>query len=352
MTATLPARWYTDAAVLEAEHEAIFRGAWQYAGRAEVVAAAGSYLTADLGRVPVVIVRDAGGVLRGFVNVCRHRAHQVMSGAGTCTTMQCPYHAWTYGLDGSLRKAPRGDDEPGFTTDGIGLVPIAVDVWGPFLFARPEAEGPSLADSLGELPAVVAASGVRLEALQWVRRVPWSLDANWKVAIENYLECYHCPTAHPGLAKLIDVRADAYELHEHERFSFQVGPSREGRPAGSFVDGGEIARAQWHWAWPNLTVNVEPGAQNLSIDAWFPDGPSRTVGVTDYFFGPGVDEALVEEVMAFSRQVGDEDALLVASVQRGLASAMVPEGRLMPRSERLIAHFQRLVREALDGKVV
>jgi len=158
-----------------------------------------------------------------------------------------------------------------------------------------------------------------------VRRVPWSLDANWKVAIENYLECYHCSTAHPGLAKLFDVRPDAYELHEHERFSFQVGPPREGRPPGSFIDAGEIPRAQWHWAWPNLTVNVEPGAQNLSIDAWFPAGPHRTEGVTDYFFGADVPEALAEEVMAFSRQVGEEDALLVASVQRGLASAMVPE---------------------------
>ena len=84
----------------------------------------------------------------------------------------------------------------------------------------------------------------------------------------------------------------------------------------------------------------------------FPDGPSRTEGVTDYLFGPGVPEALADEVMAFSRRVGDEDALLVASVQRGLASAMVPEGRLMPRSERLIAHFQGLVREALAHKAV
>jgi choline monooxygenase len=293
-------------------------------------------------------VRDGDGTLRGFANVCRHRAHQVMSGSGTCTSMQCPYHAWTYGLDGSLRKAPRGDDEPGFSTDGLGLVPVAVDCWGPFLFARPEAEGESLAASLGELPEIVAAAGVHLESLRWVRRVPWSLDANWKVAIENYLECYHCPTAHHGLAKLIDVGADSYELHEHERFSFQVGPPRDGRPPGSFVDGGNVPRAQWHWAWPNLTVNVEPGAPNLSIDAWFPDGPARTVGVTDYFFGPDVPDELAEEVMAFSRQVGDEDALLVASVQRGLSSAMVPEGRLMPRSERLIAHFQRLVREAVS----
>ena len=340
MKVTLPARWYTDAAVLEAEYAAIFRGAWQYAGRAELVAAPGSYLTAELGRVPIVVVRDDGGELRGFVNVCRHRAHPVMNGTGRCTTLQCPYHAWTYGLDGTLRKAPRGDQEPGFSVDGIGLVPVAVDRWGPFLFARVAADGPPLRDALGGLPDVVAAAGVRLDALRWVARVPWSLDCNWKVAIENYLECYHCSVAHPGFSKLIDVRPDAYELHERDRFSFQVGPPRAAAD-------GEIPRGQWHWAWPNLTLNVEPGAQNLSIDAWFPDGPSRTEGVTDYFFAADGPDEVAEEIMAFSRQVGDEDAALVQAVQRGLESGLVPEGRLMPHSERLIAHFQTLVREAL-----
>ena len=340
MIATLPAHWYTDPAVLEAEYASVFRDAWQYAGRAELVAEPGSYVTAELGRVPVVVVRDAEGALRGFVNVCRHRAHPVMTGTGRCSTLQCPYHAWTYGLDGALRKAPRGDQEEGFSIDGIALVSVAVEAWGPFLFVRTSPDGPTLAEALGELPAVVADAGVRLDALRWVARVPWSLDCNWKVAIENYLECYHCSVAHPGFSQLFDVRPDAYELHERERFSFQVGPPR--------VDtAGEIPRGQWHWAWPNLTVNIEPGEQNLSIDAWVPDGPSRTAGVTDYFFAADGPDAGAEEIMAFSRQVGEEDAALVAAVQRGLASGLVPEGRLMPRSERLIAHFQSLVREAL-----
>jgi len=348
MTATLAASWYTDPEVLRDEQRLIFRDAWQYAGRAEQVAEPGSYLTAELGAVPVVVVRGRDGALRGFANVCRHRGHLVMSGAGRCTTLQCPYHAWTYDLDGSLRAAPRGEHEPGFSRDGLALVPVAVDTWGPFVFARAAADGPSLAEALGELPGVLESSGVRLDGLRHVRRVQWTLDANWKAAIENYLECYHCPTAHPGLAKLFDVSAEAYALHTGERVSWQIGPRRDGRPAGTFLDAGEIAAAHWMWAWPNLTLNVEPGAQNLSIDAWFPDGPARTRGVTDYFFGDGVGDDVVEGVLEFSRSVGEEDARLVASVQRGLASGMVPEGRLMPESERLIAHFQALVRAALD----
>ena len=113
------------------------------------------------------------------------------------------------------------------------------------------------------------------------------------------------------------------------------------------MHGGEVRHAQWHYLWPNVTMNVEPGPQNLSIDVWWPDGPSRTLGYTDYFFGPEVPQETAEELMAFSRQVGDEDGALVEAVQRGMASGAVPYGRLMPESEQLVAHFQRMVLTAL-----
>ena len=110
---------------------------------------------------------------------------------------------------------------------------------------------------------------------------------------------------------------------------------------------GEVTRAQYHWLWPNVTINVDPGPQNLSLDVWRPDGAGRTLGFTDYFFGPDVPDAMVEEVLAFSLQVGREDVALVEAVQRGMASGAVATGRLMPESERLVAHFQRLVVDAL-----
>jgi choline monooxygenase len=344
---TLPAAWYTDAAQLAREHEAIFARAWQYAGRAEAVAAPGGFLTADAGRVPVVVVRGRDGVLRAFANVCRHRAHAVAAGEGTCTTLQCPYHAWTYDLDGTLRAVPRSEREPALDLSGVALPPLAVAEWGPFVFVNPDVDAAPLETALGELPAVLAESGIDFAGLRHARRVEWNVEANWKVAVENYLECYHCPVAHPGLAELFDVSAGAYGLHQAEGFSWQTGPVRERRPGGTFVDAGEIRRAQWHWLWPSTTINVEAGPQNLSIDAWIPDGPERTRGVTDYFFGAAVPNALVEEIIGFSAGVGLQDAALVASVQRGLASGTYDQGLLMPESERLVAHFQRLVAEAV-----
>ncbi len=112
------------------------------------------------------------------------------------------------------------------------------------------------------------------------------------------------------------------------------------------MHGGEIIRAQWHFLWPNITFNVEPGPQNISVDVWVPDGTGRTVGFTEHFFAPDVSDETADELMTFTHQVGREDGALVEAVQRGMASGAVPFGRLMPESEQLVAHFQRMVRRA------
>src|SRR5262249_30520156 len=125
---SLPASWYTDPAVLVREWERIFHRTWQYVGRAEQVAGEGDYLTGVAGQIPVVVVRSAAG-LHAFVNVCRHRRHPVMQGAGSCRFMQCPYHAWTYDLDGRLRSAPRAEREEAFAKAECPLLPLRVETW-------------------------------------------------------------------------------------------------------------------------------------------------------------------------------------------------------------------------------
>jgi phenylpropionate dioxygenase-like ring-hydroxylating dioxygenase large terminal subunit len=338
---TLPASWYVEPAVLDLERERIFASAWQYAGPAEHVVEPGSYFASVAGHIPVVVTRAADGELRGFVNVCRHRGHIVAAGAGCRATLQCPYHAWTYNLDGTLRRAPRSEREPGFDASTLSLLPIAVETWGPFVFVNPDPDAAPLLEALGPLPDLVSRSGLDLDRLRFHSHVPWEQEVNWKVALENYLECYHCPVAHPGFSEVIDVDPDAYRLAVDGLVCSQIGPLRaEASP-------GDLSNAQYHFVWPNTTINISPGPQNVSIERWVPLGPRRTVEATDYFFGADVTAERIEESIAWDTQVATEDVSLVNAVQRGLESRAVDQGRLMAESEQLVAAFQRRVHDVL-----
>jgi choline monooxygenase len=349
---TLPASWYSDPDV-HAHERAIFERSWQYAGPAELVAEPGSYLTTQAGHVPVVVTRDRSGMLHGFVNVCRHRGHVVASGSGCRETLQCPYHAWTYGLDGSLRRAPRSEREPGFDASALGLRPVAVDGWGPWLFVNPDVAAAPLAETLSDLPELLAQSGLDISVLRFHSHHEWELQVNWKVALENYLECYHCPVAHPGFSKVIDVDPDSYELLARPTYSSQVAPVKASALAGNgkapYDPRGEVTQSQYHFIWPNTTINIDPGPQNISIERWLPLGPDRTLEVSDYWFGADVGEERVQELIAFGTQVAKEDIALCERVQAGLDSGGVPQGRLMLASEGLIHDFQRRVRDAVAG---
>jgi choline monooxygenase len=351
--ATLPASWYSDPAVLRLEQEAIFARSWQYAGRADLVAEPGSYLTGMAGHIPVVVVRDREGTLRAFVNVCRHRGHIVAEGAGRRSSLQCPYHAWTYALDGTLRRAPRSEREADFDPTAFSLLPAAVDEWGPLVFVNPDPDAGPLEEALGPLPELVARTGLDLDRLRFRERSEWEIASNWKIAIENYLECYHCPVAHPGFSQVIDVDADAYELRSEGLVSSQFGTVRASALAGvtgaSYDPNGSAGQAQYHLLWPNVTLNIDPGPGNMSVDSTRPLGPDRCVGASDYFFYEDVSDESARQMMEFAAQVAREDAALVESVHAGLASGMVPQGRLLVSSEHLLQHFQGLVHQALAG---
>ena len=332
---TLPFAWYSDEEVLRRERRLIFARSWQYAGRAAQVGEPGSYLSTDAGGIPLLVTRDRAGDLRAFLNVCRHRGAILTEGGGSRETIQCHYHAWTYGLDGSLRAAPRSDREPGFEPDALSLLPASVGVWGPFLFANPDPEAKPLEEWLGELPAILARD-LDLEAVTFHSRVEFGSNANWKVVTENFLECYHCPTAHPDFSAVVDVHPDRYVLEPHATFSSQHCEARTG--------GG---RGQFHLLYPNTGINVFPGTPNLSIGPIVPAAPGRTERYLDYFFEPGVDEDWLREFFAFDDQVGREDTALVESVQRGMAAGLLEEGRLLLNAEPLIAAFQSWVANRL-----
>jgi len=345
-TKTLPWSWYTDPTVLQLEQERIFRRSWQYVGRDEELPEVGSYVATRVGEVPVLLVRDEAGSLRAFLNVCRHRGSLLCEGAGTRATIQCPYHAWTYGLDGRLTAAPRLADEADGDREGLGLVPLQLGTWGPLVFVCLDPETAPLEDFLDGVPALLEAAGIDVASLRFLQRSESELACNWKICVENFLECYHCQVAHPGFSAVMDISPDAYLLDAHAGRMSQHAPQRPA-PRGAYDPTGEVAHGQFHLLFPGTALNVMPGRPNLSIGPIMPLDAERTFRFLDYFVADDADETWIAESLAFDAQVGVEDRRLVERVQAGVRTGLIEEGRLLPESEQLIAHFQGLVVDAL-----
>ena len=346
--ATLPWTWYTDPAVLARERATLLRPAWHYVGHAGMLPSPGSFFPAEAGGVPVVVTRDGNGEVRALANVCRHRGAVVCEAAGSGSSLRCPYHGWTYRLDGGLRRAPRSERERAFDPGAHGLAPLPIGRWGPLLFASADPEAAPFAAVLADLPDRVAAAGVDPARLRFLRRTTGDYRANWKVCVENYLECYHCRVAHPGFARVIATGPDDYVLEPGATYSSQYGPLREGR-GGDYPDGGVVARGQFHFLLPATTINILPGHPNLSIGPAIPTSPGTTHRFLDYFVDPDAPAEWVEGMLAFDDWVGAEDRVLVESVQRGLEAGVHERGTLFTDSERLVAHFRDHVQAALAG---
>jgi choline monooxygenase len=343
---TLPWSWYSDPAVLQLEQERIFRRSWQYVGRTDELPQRGSYVATRIGDVPVLLVRDEDGALRAFLNVCRHRGSLLCDGTGTRATIQCPYHAWTYALDGSLTAAPRLANEGEADLAELGLVALPLGTWGPLVFVCPDPHATPFEEFLDGVPEQVAAAGIDVSSLRFLQRSESELACNWKISVENFLECYHCQVAHPGFSAVMDVSPDAYLLEAHAGRMSQQSPPRP-EPRGAYDPTGEVERGQFHLLFPGTALNVMPGRPNLSIGPIVPLDAERTYRFLDYFVAEDADEAWIEESLAFDEQVGAEDRRLVERVQAGVRTGLLEGGRLLPESERLIAHFQSLVVDAL-----
>lgn len=347
--ATLPASWYTSESVFLREMRTIFSRYWQYACRMDEVANPGDYLACRAGNVPVVVVRNQRNEIAAFINVCRHRGAEIVpdGSRGSRNTLQCHYHAWTWGLDGVLRAAPGSENEPGFKNEDHPLSPVPVALLGPFVFVRPHPQAPSWEETIGELPNILMASPAPLTTLQFRDRRTYDMKSNWKIVVENFLECYHCAIAHKGFANLIDL--NQYTIIPHRFFSTQRGPLKSSAKANAentcFLKEGGGQEGIYNYLWPNFMVNHYPGRGNASTNIIHPLAPDRTQVIYDFFFEEGMAEA--ETMVAFIDQVQQEDIILCESVQRGLNSGFCNQGKLMTRYENGIQHFQRLVFEAL-----
>jgi choline monooxygenase len=346
--ATLPASWYTSESIFRQEQRAIFSRYWQYACRADEVARPGDYIACRAGSVPVVVVRDRSGALCAFVNVCRHRGAEIVPDgcSGTRHTLQCHYHAWTWDLAGALRAAPGSEDEPDFKKEDFPLTRLEVATLGPFVFVKPDPVAPGWDETVVGLTEILATSPP-LAKLQFHERRSYDMKANWKIVVENFLECYHCAIAHKGFADLIDL--DAYTVTPYRYFSTQRGPLKTSATASAgaacFAGGSGRQDGLYNYLWPNFMVNLYPGRGNASTNLILPLAPDRTIAVYDFYFEEAMPEAAT--MVAFIDQVQQEDIIICESVQRGLASGFHDQGRLMTRFETGIQHFERLVFHAL-----
>ncbi|MGA2343802.1 MAG: aromatic ring-hydroxylating dioxygenase subunit alpha, partial [Steroidobacteraceae bacterium] len=199
---TLPGWAYTDPAVFEREREAIHFRSWHYAGTTQELSKPGDYLTAQILDQNIIVIRGKDGALRGFYNVCQHRGHELLRGRGRVNAITCPYHAWTYGLDGGLNSARGTAELPNFERAAFNLKPVRVEVFvGKLIFFNLDADARPLIEQAADLAEDLMTEIPSFERLTVTPGLATAqIRANWKVTVDNYLECYHCRVAHPALS--------------------------------------------------------------------------------------------------------------------------------------------------------
>ena len=344
---TIPSAWYTDSRVLDHERQTVFSHSWQVAGRVEQLERPGQYVSCETaGGEPIVLVRGSDEVLRGFFNVCRHHAAAVVTAAeGSAHHLRCPYHGWTYALDGALKGTPEFTGVCNFERSANGLVPADIAIWEKWVFVRTGMGGGTGVefpepDPKSTFPADDVAS------LQWAERRTYTVDCNWKVFVDNYLDGgYHVPHLHKGLDSVLDY--STYTIENGSRGCLQ---------SSSMVANGADARtgavrtgdrAFYLWLYPNFMINCYAGAMDTNLV--IPRGPDRSEVIFDFYFADVSEAARARnlESIAVSEQIQDEDVAICASVQRGLHSRAYEAGRLSVRREAGEHLFHQLLYDDL-----
>jgi choline monooxygenase len=330
---TPPASWYVAPAFEAIERASVFRSSWQLACRAEEVAEPGAFVAGRTAGLPWVVVRGGDGVLRAFANACRHKATEVCAGSGVLPAerrhLVCPYHGWTYRLDGSLRTAPRIAGIEDFDREAMSLPPLGVEVWGPLVLVHADPGAAPLAAAVCGLTGALDATG--WSSLRWSGRRTYEVACNWKAFCDNYLDGgYHVPHLHPGLSGQLDL--DSYRTELQEAYSVQRCDARADR-----TEGGAI----YAFCYPNLMINRYGPC--LDTNLVLPVAPDRCRVVFDFWFAEerAGDEAWVRASVADSERTQLEDMAVSERVQAGLASGTFRAGRYAPRVEAAVHHFHR-----------
>ena len=324
---SLPARNYTDPAIFNLEKSKIFSRAWQVVGHRHQLANPGDFFTIEILGEPLLLVRGTCGEIRGFYNVCRHRAGPPAEGCGSRKVFRCGYHGWTYGLDGKLISTPEFENVQGFDREHFSLRPVRAEEWLNLIFVNFDPEAESLRKSLAQLPQ--QAEKLNFESMKLFERRVYDMKCNWKTYVDNYLEGYHLPTVHPGLNRELDY--NAYRVEPHERHVRQFSPIRaragRGRYSTPLSRWAGRATTDYFWIFPNWMLNCYP--DNVSLNIVLPSAVERSLAIFEWYLPEQNSNTQAgQDAVNFSHQVQIEDVSICEVVQKNLHSREVPPGSI------------------------
>jgi Rieske 2Fe-2S family protein len=356
---TLPGRYYTSPEVFSEERERIFSRRWLCVGREAHLPEPGAYLLAPVAGESVVVLRDAAGAVRTFYNVCRHRGTRLLEEASgrLSRSIQCPYHAWTYALDGRLIGAPNMDGVDGFDRDDYPLHPVALQAWEGFLFLNLSSDPESLSDAFTPLTARFRRFG--MPGLRTWRRIEYDVRSNWKLLFQNYSECMHCPVIHPGLTKRSPYKSGENDLVEGPFLggfmmldSGSESLTLTGRACGPMVTElpeEDLRRVYYYSIFPNLLLSLHP--DYVMFHTLWPEAPNRTRIICEWLFHPdafGAPEHDPEDAVKFWDTTNREDWHICELSQLGVSSRKYAPGPYSPR-ESLPAAWDREYLRQFEG---
>ena len=333
MPRALAARWYSDHDQYQNERRAIWGSEWLMFGVTAELSRPGQYVADEIAGYPLLVVVDPQGQLRGFHNVCPHRAGVIQwPGCGQTGNLVCRYHGWAFSWDGSLKSARDFGDTP--TPDDHSLRSIRVETWGPLVFVNLDENAPSLASTLGSLDTAVRQHD--FAAFTYGRRLVRTLECNWKTYVDNYLEGYHVPLLHPLLNSAVDMKTYSVEVPDDTYCIHRAGQVQGSASAGV-----------WVFRYPNLAINVY--ADGMNVERIVPLSSTRTAVVYDYF-AHDVSEAKIQSMVEMSNVTLDEDQAIAELVQRNLDAGIYEAGPLSPRHENALAWFQGRIRQTTGAR--
>ena len=356
---TLPGRYYTASDILAEEQEKIFARHWICAGRTADLAAAGDCRLVEVAGESLILLRDQGGTPRAFFNICRHRGTRLCtaSPARLSETLQCPYHAWTYALDGRLIGAPHMNEAEGFDKRDYPLHAAALAEWEGFVFVSLATDAPPLEETFG--PLLGRFTRFRLPRLRSVRRIEYDVGANWKLILQNYSECLHCPTIHPELSTRLPYTSGANDLVEGPFLGGYMdikSPSQSatlsghacGLPLGDLSDA-DRTRAYYYTLFPNMMLSLHPDYA-VYYTVW-PASPAASRVVCEWMVhpdSPASPEYNLADAVEFWDRTNRQDWDICERSQLGVSSRRYAPGPYSPR-ESIPAAWDREYLRHLSG---